>query len=63
MMAQIRASQSMYKQLTRFLQEGEKWESGTGVLRVFLEWMAKTPGLSPEGALWLIDAVEADLIH
>lgn len=62
MMAQIRASQSMYKQVTRFLQEGEKWESGTGILRVFLEWMAKTPGLSPEGALWLIDAVEADSI-
>jgi hypothetical protein len=63
MMAQIKASQKMYRQVSRFLKEGTKCGNGIGLLRSFLEWMAKTPGLSPEGASWLIDAVEAGSIH
>lgn len=59
MIEQIRASQRMYEQVSRFLEEGEAWERKTEALRDFLKWMAGTPGLSPEGALWLIDAVEA----
>ena len=63
MMAQIRASQRMVEQVARLIQEGEQWKSGMHVLRTFLEWMGKTPGLSPEGAIWLIDAVEAGSIR
>jgi len=58
MMTQIRASQRMYEEVSKFLGEGDRWESRTAALRAFLVWMAKTPGLSPEDALWLIDAVE-----
>ena len=59
MAAQIRASQRMYEQVSKFLEEGEGCRSATEALRAFLTWMAREPGLSPEGALWLIDAVEA----
>jgi hypothetical protein len=57
--AQIRASQRMVEQVTELVREGETWKSKTEILRVFLGWMAKEPGLSPERALWLIDSVEA----
>jgi hypothetical protein len=63
MAAQIRTSQRMYEQVTELVSEGEKWKSKTEVLRAFLGWMAKEPGLSPEGALWLIDSVEARHDH
>ena len=59
MTVQIQASQKMYEQVSKFFGEWERRKSGTQFLRAFLEWMAKTPGLSPESALWLIDAVEA----
>ncbi len=59
MTVQIQASQKMYEQVSKFFGEWERRKSGTKFLRAFLEWMAKTPGLSPESALWLIDAVEA----
>lgn len=57
--AQIRASQRMVEQVTELVREGGTWKSRTEVLRAFLGWMAKEPGLSPEGALWLLDSVEA----
>jgi len=63
MAAQIRASQRMYEHVTELVSKGEKWKSKTEVLRAFLGWMAKEPGLSPEGALWLIDSVEARHDH
>jgi len=59
MTVQIRASQRMYEQVTELIRERGKWKSRIEVLRAFLGWMAKEPGLSPEGALWLIDSVEA----
>jgi len=59
MIEQIRASKRMYEQVSKFIEEGESWKHGTAALQEFLKWMAETPGLSPEGALWLIDAVEA----
>lgn len=55
---QVQASQRMVQQVTEFVREGETWTSKTEVLRAFLRWMAKEPGLSPEGALWLLDSVE-----
>ncbi len=60
LMAQIRSSQKMVGRMRALVQAEGPPDGRAALLRSFAEWMARTPGLTPEGALWLLDAVEAD---
>jgi len=60
LMAQIESSQVFQGKMKEFLR-GSRTERRTGeILRSFLEFMAKSPGLTPEGALWMLDNLEAE---
>jgi hypothetical protein len=60
MMAQIEAAQALTEKVREFTQ-GKKADCSNGdLLRSFLEFMATSPGLTPEGALWMIENLEAE---
>jgi hypothetical protein len=60
LMAQIEASQMVSKRLRGFVDGGNSASSRSELLRAFLEFMTTTPGLTPEGALWMLDNLEAE---
>lgn len=59
MMAQIDAAQTLSEKVRGFV-SGKKSASSGELLRSFLEFMATSPGLTPEGALWMLDNLEAE---
>lgn len=60
MMAQIEAAQALTEKVREFTQ-GKKADCSNGdLLRSFVEFMATSPGLTPEGALWMIENLEAE---
>ena len=59
MMAQIDAAQNLSDKVRGFV-SGRKSASSGELLRSFLEFMATSPGLTPEGALWMLDNLEAE---
>jgi hypothetical protein len=59
MMAQIDAAQNLGEKVRGFV-SGKTSASGGELLRSFLEFMTTSPGLTPEGALWMLDNLEAE---
>jgi hypothetical protein len=61
--SQIMASQEMVGEMRHLINSnGKNFSKGTfDVLRNFLRWMEQTPGLTPEGALFMLDAIQSDL--
>jgi hypothetical protein len=59
MMAQIEAAQSLSHKMKGFVKR-KKADSGSELLKSFLEFMTTSPGLTPEGALWMIENLEAE---
>ena len=60
MMAQIDAAQSLTERVKGFVR-GEQSPGTSGeLLKSFLEFMTTSPGLTPEGALWMIENLEAE---
>jgi hypothetical protein len=62
-MAQIQAGQETTKQLLSMVQNvpGQKPEEVINALQAFATWMNSSPGLSPEGVLWMLDSIKAEL--
>ena len=60
MMAQIDAAQSLTKQVRGFVKGRQSPGTGGELLKSFLEFMTTSPGLTPEGALWMIENLEAE---
>jgi hypothetical protein len=63
LMAQIQAGQETTKQLLSMVQNvpGQKPEEVINALQAFATWMNSSPGLSPEGVLWMLDSIKAEL--
>jgi hypothetical protein len=61
LMAQIEASQTLRGQMKEFVTKPSTQENKKEILRSFLEFQAKTPGMTPEGALWMLDNLEAEI--
>jgi len=59
MMAQIDASQALTQKVRGFVR-GKGATSSSELLKSFLEFMTTSPGLTPEGALWMLDNLEAE---
>jgi hypothetical protein len=60
LMAQIDAAQSLSEKVRRFVGNRKSTETGGELLKSFLEFMATSPGLTAEGALWMIENLEAE---
>ena len=60
LMAQIHAAQSLTDQVRGFVGAKRSSETGGQLLRSFLEFMTTSPGLTAEGALWMIDNLDAE---
>jgi hypothetical protein len=60
MMAQIEAAQSLTERVRGFVGGRQSPRTSGELLRSFLEFMATSPGLTPEGALWMIENLEAE---
>ena len=60
LMAQIDAAQSLTEKVKGFVQSRHSGQAGGELLRSFLEFMATSPGLTAEGALWMIENLEAE---
>ena len=61
LMAQIEAARLLRGKMKNFISNRNTKKSRQEFLRSFLEFQAKTPGMSPEGALWMLDNLEAEL--
>lgn len=60
LMAQIESAQLLRSDMRNFLQDKGNNGDMISVMRSFLEFQAKTPGLTPEGALWMLENLEAE---
>ena len=60
LMAQIESAQLLRSDMKNFLQDKRKNGDVIDFMRSFLEFQAKTPGLTAEGALWLLENLEAE---
>jgi hypothetical protein len=60
MMAQIDAAHALTQKVKRFVVGKESARSSSELLKAFLEFMAITPGLTAEGALWMLDNLEVE---
>lgn len=60
LMAQIDAAQALTGKVRRFVSQGRTARSGEELLKSFLEFMTTSPGLTPEGALWMLENLEAE---
>jgi len=60
LMAQIDAAQALSRQIQGFVNGSVTGSSRAELLKSFLEFMATSPGLTPEGALWMLDSLEAE---
>jgi len=61
LMAQIEAARLLRGKMKEFITKPSTDKSKKEILRSFLEFQAKTPGMTPEGALWMLDNLEAEL--
>jgi hypothetical protein len=63
LVAQIQAGQEMTRQLTAMVQnvQGQKPEDVISAFQSFATWMNSSPGLSPEGVLWMLDSIKAEM--
>jgi hypothetical protein len=60
LMAQINAAQSLTEKVRGFVGSRRSAETSGELLKSFLEFMTTSPGLTAEGALWMIDNLEAE---
>ena len=60
LMAQIESAQLVRSDMKNFLQNNQNNGDMIGFMRSFLEFQAKTPGLTPEGALWMLENLESE---
>lgn len=60
LMAQIDAAQTLTERVRGFVHGKRSPQTGGELLRSFLEFMTTSPGLTPEGALWMIENIEAE---
>jgi len=60
LMAQINAAQSLTEKVRGFVGGKRSAETSGELLKSFLEFMTTSPGLTAEGALWMIDNLEAE---
>ncbi len=60
LMAQIESAQLLRSDMRNFLQDKRNDGDKIDFMRSFLEFQAKTPGLTPEGALWMLENLEAE---
>lgn len=63
LIAQIQAGQELTKQLTAMIQSvpGQKPEDVLEAFQSFATWLNSSPGLSPEGVLWMLDSLKAEM--
>jgi hypothetical protein len=60
MLSQIQSNQRLHRELRDLLDSFGGGASLMAGFRAFVDWMASAPGLSPEGAKWLLDAVVSE---
>lgn len=60
LMAQIDAAQSLTQEVRRFVGDRTSTRTSGELLKSFLEFMTTSPGLTTEGALWMIENLEAE---
>jgi hypothetical protein len=60
LMAQIDAAQALSARVRGFVSQTRSVRTGGELLKSFLEFMTTSPGLTPEGALWMIENLEAE---
>lgn len=60
LMAQIESSQRHQKELWEILAKSGRDNGSLPTVRELLGWMVEAPSLTPEGVLWLLEAVEAE---
>jgi hypothetical protein len=60
LMAQIDAAQSLSEKVRGFVHAKHSAQTSGELLKSFLEFMTTSPGLTPEGALWMIENLEAE---
>ena len=60
LMAQIDAAQSLSEKVRGFVHAKHSSRTSGELLKSFLEFMTTSPGLTPEGALWMIENLEAE---
>ncbi|TET81604.1 MAG: hypothetical protein E3J37_08930 [Anaerolineales bacterium] len=60
LMAQIDAAQALTRKVKGFVDGKKSVKSSSELLKSFLEFMATSPGLTTEGALWMLDNLEAE---
>ncbi len=60
LMAQIDAAQALTRKVKGFVDGKKSVKSSSELLKSFLEFMTTSPGLTAEGALWMLDNLEAE---
>jgi hypothetical protein len=60
LMAQVNAAQSLTEKMRGFVGSRRSAQTSGELLKSFLEFMTTSPGLTAEGALWMIDNLEAE---
>ena len=62
LMAQIDAAQALTYKVKCFVDGKKSVKSSSELLKSFLEFMTTSPGLTAEGALWMLDNLEAEQV-
>ncbi|MEJ2605998.1 MAG: hypothetical protein P8Z41_04935 [Anaerolineales bacterium] len=60
LMSQIETSQSFRADIDKFMYDNSSSANAVDMLRSFVGIMAKSPGITPEGVLWMLDNIEGD---
>ncbi|MDF1500762.1 MAG: hypothetical protein P1P76_09860 [Anaerolineales bacterium] len=60
LMAQIESAQRLTREMRKYLGGDGAQEKRIEIVRSIFEFMAKSPDLTPEGALWAMDNLEAE---
>jgi len=60
LMAQIESAQRLTREMRKYLKGEVSKENRLEIVRSIFEFMAKSPDLTPEGALWMMDNLEAE---
>jgi hypothetical protein len=62
LMAQIDAAQALTHKVKCFVDGKKSVKSSSELLKSFLEFMTTSPGLTAEGALWMLDNLEVEQV-
>lgn len=61
LMAQIESAQRVTREMRKYLGGDASQENRLEIVRSIFEFMARSPDITPEGALWMMDNLEAEM--